>query len=676
MRPDMPLAAIKGVGPKTADTLASAGFTTARDLVYLFPRQYEDFTQVASISSLQPGNVVVKGKISNISSRYVRRGLHITQAVLSDATGKVALSWFNQPYRAKHIAAKGDWLVAGEFVFSNRRYQILNPSVRHSDEIVEEGVAIIPIYRQIAGIKTAAIRALLTELRPLISMWQDPLPDALTAHFKLISYADALLQVHFPESPHELMAAKERLAFQEMLELLYAAFCNKADNESLEGWPIKFDTKPTQELVGQLPFQLTDDQRIAAWEIISSMQDTKPMNRLLQGDVGSGKTVVAGIAAFVAARAGFQTAVLAPTELLARQHATTLSSLLEPFGVSVGLLVGSASPKAKQQLKESISSGAVAITVGTQALLQQSVSFHRLGFVVIDEQHRFGVKQRQELLKKSRKMPHVLSMTATPIPRSLQLTVYGDLDVSILRQKPTGRKSIQTKIVSPASRAALLRTVDEQIAQGRQVYVVCPLIEGDDSELRTVTSEYERLRKTALKHRRIGLLHGKLNAQDKEHVMKQFVDREFDVLVATTVVEVGVDVPNATVIIIEGAERFGLAQLHQLRGRVGRSGHQSYCYIVPTESRQTTNQRLRELAASDDGFYLAEKDLEMRGPGEIYGTAQHGQLNLQIAHLNDMQLVKQVRIAIAYSQQNSIDLLQYQEMRDRVNVYRRLTTLN
>jgi ATP-dependent DNA helicase RecG len=331
------------------------------------------------------------------------------------------------------------------------------------------------------------------------------------------------------------------------------------------------------------------------------------------------------------------------------------------------------------------------VTVGTHALIQESVNFHKLGFVVIDEQHRFGVAQRQKLMTKSAKMPHLLAMTATPIPRSLQLTVYGELEVSLLQEKPSGRKPILTKIVSPVSRTTLLGSVDREIEHGRQVYVVCPLIEelegrgkkeegrGDNafnSELASVTAEYERLKKTVLKHRRIGLLHGKMPADDKDRVMKQFASHELDVLVSTTVIEVGVDVPNATVMIIEGAERFGLAQLHQLRGRVGRSEHQSYCYLVTTESKQTTSLRLRELEHSNDGFYLAEKDLEMRGPGEIYGRVQHGQLDLQVASLADTRSIVAVKDAIAWAKENGIDLLQYEGMRGRVERYRRLTTLN
>ena len=726
MRQTTSLSEIKGVGEKTWAQLQAAGLVTVGDLVEFLPRTYEDYTQVGKIRDLHPGNVVLRGKITNISSRYVRRGLHVTTAVLSDDSGKVPITWFNQPYRATHLKGGGEWLVAGEFAFSQRRYQIMNPSVRSSDEIIESGgQSIIPIYRQTAGLKSQQIRKIVEEIRPVITMLPELLPTQLVDTQGLMSYADAMLALHFPESSTDIEAGKRRIAFQEMIELLYAAALNKEDNAKLESWPISFDLAAVKKFVTGLPFTLTDDQRRAAWDIIQNLESGVPMNRLLQGDVGSGKTVVAGIAALVAARAGYQTAFMAPTELLACQHAETLSRLLEPFGVTVGLLVGSLKKKPKDTLKSQVKSGAVAVTVGTHALLQESTVFHRLGFVVIDEQHRFGVTQRQQLLGKGHKLPHLLAMTATPIPRSLQLTLYGDLDISVLREKPSGRKDIVTHIHSPVSYKSLFARVDKEIEGGQQVYVVCPLIEeaegrgkkedgrksgksqdGENkkligkghaftnsdppaggrtpnsqlptpnSELASVTVEYERLQKTAFAHRRIGLLHGKMTAEDKDRVMRQFIDHELDILVSTTVIEVGVDVPNATVMIIEGAERFGLAQLHQLRGRVGRSDKQSYCYLVPTEAKQTSSLRLKELERSSDGFYLAEKDLELRGPGEIYGRAQHGELNLQVADITDVTLVMGVKRAIDWAERNGVDLLQYEGMRQRVERYRRLTTLN
>ncbi len=703
MRYTTPLREIKGVGPKLSLQLESAGLKTVMDLVQFLPRAYEDYTKVMRIMDLQPGKVVVQGKITAVQSQYVRRGLHITKAVLEDNSGKVPLVWFNQPYRASHLKDDREWVVAGEFTFSNRRYQLMNPSLRASDEIIESGEAIIPIYRQVAGIKTAKLRSLIEEIRPLIIMYPELLPDSFIKKGQFMSYAEALTALHFPEDMAQIEQARKRVAFQELVELLLAAELNKSDNAALESWQIPFDKAGTKQFIMGLPFALTGDQRRAAWDIIQNFEAGEPMNRLLQGDVGSGKTIVAGIGAYMAARAGYQTALLAPTELLARQHAETLVRLLEPHHVSVGLLIGSMNKKSKEELKTHIADGSIAITVGTHALIQDTVRFHKLGFVVIDEQHRFGVIQRQKILQKSLRrdnsategldspkhvMPHLLAMTATPIPRSLQLTMYGELEISILQEKPAGRKEIKTRVVSPISRAGLVADVDKEIAIGRQVYVVCPLIEDDVSEIKqasqmqnsrdvkSVTAEYERLKKTAFRHRRIGLLHGKMKAEEKETIMRQFAAHELDILVSTTVVEVGVDVPNATVMIIEGAERYGLAQLHQLRGRVGRSDHQSYCYLVPTEAKQTASQRLKEVAKSSDGFYLAEKDLEMRGPGEIYGRMQSGQINLQIANLADTKSILAVKRAIAWARDNGVNLLQYEAMKRRVDTYRRLTTLN
>jgi len=493
---------------------------------------------------------------------------------------------------------------------------------------------------------------------------------------KLLSRSDAVLGMHFPSKPEDVKEARERLAFEELFQLLLAAQFNKQENSKLIGWHIPFDKGIVGEFVKKLPFDLTDAQRRAAWEVIQDFERKTPMNRMLQGDVGSGKTVVAGLAARSCAHSGFQTALMAPTEILASQHAETLSTLLAPFGLTVGLLTGSVKGAARKTLYEQIATGSVDVVVGTHALIQEAVKFHRLGFVVIDEQHRFGVAQRQELLKKSKHMPHLLAMTATPIPRSLALTVYGELDVSILNELPKGRKAIATKIWSPNSRPQLYEKVDAEIAAGRQAYVICNLIdENPDNEVKSVTAEYKRLQNSVFKHRKIGLLHGKLKAEEKDEVMARFSSGELDILVSTTVVEVGVDVPNATAMIIEDADRFGLSQLHQLRGRVGRSSHQSHCYLVTSDSSKPS-QRLKEIEKSGDGFYLAEVDLRLRGPGEIYGRAQHGALNLQIATLSDTKLIARAQKQAKAFVKSGDDLLQYKQLAAQVQQYQRLTTLN
>jgi ATP-dependent DNA helicase RecG len=470
--------------------------------------------------------------------------------------------------------------------------------------------------------------------------------------------------------------ARERLAFEELFQLLLASQLNRKENAKLVGWHIPFDQRIVADFVARLPFELTNAQRRAAWDIIQDFERQTPMNRLLQGDVGSGKTVVAALAARSSAHAGFQTALMAPTEILASQHAETLSQLLTPFGVSVGLLTGSVKGAARKTLYEQIVAGDVDVVVGTHALIQESVQFRKLGFVVIDEQHRFGVKQRQELLKKSQYMPHLLAMTATPIPRSLALTVYGELDVSVLNELPKGRKPIATKIWSPTSRAQLYEKVDAEIAKGRQAYIICSLIdENPDNDVKSVQAEYKKLQNSRFAHRSIGLLHGKLKPEEKDEVMKRFASGELDILVSTTVVEVGVNVPNATVMMIENADRFGLSQLHQLRGRVGRSVYQSYCYLVMSDSSKPS-ERLREIEKSNDGFYLAEVDLKLRGPGEIYGRAQHGALNLQIATLSDTKLIARAQKEARTFVESGTDLLQYKQLAAQVEQYQRLTTLN
>ena len=432
-----------------------------------------------------------------------------------------------------------------------------------------------------------------------------------------------------------------------------------------------------------MPFKLTNAQRIAAWEIIQDFNKPHPMNRLLQGDVGSGKTVVAGIAATQAISEGLQAAVLAPTDILATQHAETLQNMLANSGVTVGLLTGRVKGKARELIYKQIANGEVDIVVGTHAIIQDKLNFHKLGLVVIDEQHRFGVKQRQALLQKSKNLPHLLSMTATPIPRSLALTVYGELDVSILDQLPSGRKAIKTKIWSPNSTEALFQDVKNELSAGRQAYYICNLIEESsanamqsaDVEIKNVEKQYKLLKNKYFKEFKVGMLHGKMNALEKQQIMDDFSTHKIDILVSTTVVEVGVDVPNATVIMIENADRFGLAQLHQLRGRVGRSTHQSYAYLINSDSSAPT-RRLKELEKSNDGFYLAEVDLKMRGPGEIYGRSQHGDLKLKIAtRANTRQIVK-ARKAAEYFLEKGGSLNDYPELNKKIKKYQRITTLN
>lgn len=667
---------VKGVGEKTGAQFAAAGLHSVGDLITFLPRAYEDFSHVTKLSEVSPGKVTIKARVEKIETRPVRRGMKVTTATLADDSGKVQAVWFNQPYRATQFKAGGEFYFSGEFEFSYNRYQLTNPSAEKVSEMPMQTDRILPIYRSVAGLKTQLVRKILAELRPLMTMLPETLPESIVKSEKLFEYSRAITAMHFPETQQDSESARERLAFEELFQLLLASQFNKQANAQLEGWHIPFNQSVVKDFVAQLPFALTGAQRIASWDILQDFEKAIPMNRLLQGDVGAGKTVVAGLAARQAAHEGFQTALMAPTEILANQHAATLDKLLSPFGVRVGLLTGSVKGKARQALYTAIKSGDVDVVVGTHALIQSGVDFHKLGFVVIDEQHRFGVAQRQELLKKSEKMPHLLAMTATPIPRSLALTVYGELDISILNEKPANRKPIATKIGSPNSRPQLYALIDAQLAEGRQAYVICNLIDSNpENDLKSVEAEYKRLRSSVFKHRTIGLLHGRLAPAEKDAVMTEFSKGNLDILVSTTVVEVGVDVPNATVMLIEDGDRFGLAQLHQLRGRVGRSEHQSYCYIVPSDSK-APSQRLKEIEKSNDGFYLAEVDLKLRGPGEIYGRAQHGALNLQVATLGDTKLIARAQAAAKQFVASGENLLHYTQLARQVETYQRLTTLN
>ena len=675
-----PLEQVKGVGPKIAMQLRTAGLETVGDIITFLPRRHDDFTGLAPIADLKPGKVTIRARCESISTRPVRRGLRLTTAVLSDDSGKLNAIWFNQPYRTQQLGGSDDeFYFSGEFEYNYGRYQLTNPTAEIAKDMPVQAERLMPVYHSIHGLKSVTVRKVVEKLRPLMSVLPETLPASIVRAEGLMGRAEAISAMHFPKTTEEVQRARDRLAFEELFELLLASRLNKLENQQLEGYHIPFEQSVVKQFVSNLPFELTGAQRRAAWDILQDFERKTPMNRLLQGDVGSGKTVVAGLAARQAASHGFQTALMAPTEILASQHAETLDKLLAPFGVRVGLLVGSLKGKARQALYEQIANGEVDVVVGTHAVIQDKVSFKKLGFVVIDEQHRFGVDQRQKLLAKSGAdglMPHLLAMTATPIPRSLALTVYGELDLSILNERPKGRMPIKTEIVTPVGVPKMYERVDAEIANGRQAYVVCSLIDDNpENDTKSVTAEHQRLKQTIFGHRQIGLLHGKMKPAEKETIMQDFKARKYDILVSTTVVEVGVDVPSATTMIVENADRFGLSQLHQLRGRVGRGSHQSYCYLVMSSSNKPS-ERIREIEKSDDGFYLAEVDMKLRGPGEIYGRMQHGALNLQIATLADAALIARAQNAVKRFVKSPEEVARYKTTNSHVQYYQRLTTLN
>jgi ATP-dependent DNA helicase RecG len=534
------------------------------------------------------------------------------------------------------------------------------------------------VYRETKGLTSNQLRKMVREAVPLIRSLPETLPPWLIEQEGLMSLPKALETMHFPADNDALDAAKRRLGFEEVFELSLASLLNKQELMQDVSLAIPFDEKLAKEFVGNLPFVLTDAQRKVVWQIYQDMQKTQPMNRLVEGDVGSGKTVVATMTALMAMAEGFQVALMAPTELLARQHAETIHNLLEPMGIHtrVSLLVGGMGAAQKRRVYDQIAEGRVQFIIGTHALIQEKVDMQRLGMVIIDEQHRFGVEQRKKLMAKAGHMPHLLSLTATPIPRSLALTLYGELDISIIDAKPPGRKPIVTEICSPNSKAQLYERIDAELAAGRQMFVVCPLItESSTIGALSVEQVHEQLSKKDFKHRRVGLLHGKMKPAEKQDIMEQFSRHDLDILVSTTVIEVGVDVPNASIMLIEAADRFGLAQIHQLRGRVGRGGHNGYCYLMMSDS-SAPPQRLKALERTNDGFKLAELDLQLRGPGAIYGTSQHGELDLRVAKLTDVDLIASARECAADYIARGEDLLQYPVTYSHVTRLRAVTNLN
>lgn len=673
-----PITVVKGIGPEAAKKFHVLGIKTVAELIDYLPRRYEDYSHVMAIRDTQPGPITIKAVVKQAIGRYVRRGMHITEAVVSDETGSLRVVWFNQPYRAGTLKSGMEYYFSGNYELSRMRMQLMNPSAELVGDFTVNTARIIPVYRETKGMTSKQIRKAIRETVPLMQTLPETLPEWVLKENKLLKRAQALRAMHFPSSAEELAEAKRRLGFEEVFELTLAALMNKREIMGDAALAIPFRQDLVKQFVHNLPFQLTDAQRRVVWQIYQDMAGERPMNRLVEGDVGSGKTVVAAMAALLAVAEGYQAALMAPTELLARQHAETIYNLFEPLGWSqaVGLLVGGLSAAQKKKAQDAIAKGNVRFLVGTHALFQEKVDVQKLGLVVIDEQHRFGVEQRKKLMAKAGHMPHLLSLTATPIPRSLALTLYGELDVSMLDAKPAGRQPIMTRIVSPNSRPQLYEEIKKELQAGRQMFVVCPLIsESDSLNANSAEKTYEAFRKKDFKDYRVGLLHGKMKAEDKNAVMEDFVTHKLDILVSTTVIEVGVDVSNASVMLIESADRFGLAQIHQLRGRVGRGQHASYCYLMMSDS-SAPSRRLRALESSQDGFKLAELDLELRGPGAIYGQLQHGALDLRVAQLTDVKLIAAARQTADEFIKRNENLVQYKQLYGRVSRLRAVTSLN
>ncbi len=678
MKPTDSVEVLKGVGPELAKQLKKLGVVTVEDLLLYYPKKYQDFANIQPINKLRPGTVSIRAQVKQVKGRWIRGGLHITEAVASDKTSSVRIVWFNQPYRERAIKRGEDYFVSGTLELKRQQFAIQNPSMELVSSFPVNTARIVPIYREHKEIKSSEIRRVLRTAFQTIASIETTLPAEIEKKHELIDKREALRLIHFPKTLDDLSRAKRRLGFEEVFELILAAQLLKQETLREAALPIPFDVALAKTMVKHLPFDLTDSQRSAVWEIYQDIEQAHPMNRLLEGDVGSGKTAVAAMAAAMVMHASpLQVAFMAPTELLARQHADTLVELLKPLGQDkrVLLLVGSMSSTQKKAAYKRIQDGSAQLIVGTHALIQEKVDMPKLALVIIDEQHRFGVDQRKILLKKANRFPHMLSMTATPIPRSLALTVYGELDISILRHKPKQRKPVITKLVTPAKREKLYQDIDKLLGKKQQMFVVCPLISQSDlMPAKSVDEAAEEIR-AAFPKRRIAVLHGKQNAEAKQKIMQAFVDGKIDILVATTVIEVGVDVPNATIMLIESPERFGLAQMHQLRGRVGRGTEQGYCYLLLSDSN-APSKRMRAIEQSTDGFRLSELDMELRGPGAIYGNRQHGDLDLRLVSLSDTALIKEARDAAIQAAQTPENLLQYEGLQKRIRNLQKINHLN
>jgi len=640
---DDSVAVLAGVSDKTEAKLARLGIATIRDLLLFFPRRYEDFSSVTPIAFVRPGvKTTVRGRIYDIGARQTKyKRMALTEAVLGDDSGTtLRVVWFNQPWVAKSLQKGDEIFVAGEADL-NGGLVMKNPDHEKVSLRPQHAARLVPIYRETEGLTSKWLRSKLQSLLRYADELEEFLPHELIARRGFLSRAQAVRQVHFPESAQSLERAQERLAFEEMFVLQLAAQLAKRARKALIAQPVPFDEPAARGFVKALPFRLTNAQRVAAWQILQDIARAQPMNRLLEGDVGSGKTVVAAMAMHHVAGAGFQSVLLAPTEVLARQHADVIQSLLGPFQVDVGLLVGSTPAAARKPMLTALAEGQLPILIGTHALIEEGVQFRDLALTVVDEQHRFGVGQRLAVRQKGERTPHFLSMTATPIPRTLGLTLFGDLDISILAEMPPGRQPVKTGMVPPEKRAAAYDFIRKQVNAGRQVFVICPLIqESDKLGVRSATQELEKLQRDVFPElaSRIALLHGRLKSAEKEAVMAGFQRGDVAILVSTSVVEVGIDIPNATVMMIEGADRFGLAQLHQFRGRVGRGTEESWCFLFTDAEDPQSLKRLQAVVTNQSGFDLAEIDLELRGWGDLAGYRQHGK-DFKMASLLDAMLI-------------------------------------
>lgn len=631
LTPDTPVRYLKGVGPKTAERFEKLGIVTLADLLCHYPRRYIDFSRPYSIAEAPPDTeCVVKAEVfAKPAGRILPGGRRMERITAGDDVSSLEITWFNNPYATQKLELGQEYYFEGIVTGGMLRRQMVNPQVRTAAQIT--AAPFEAVYPQTEGLSSTVIAKCIRQLLPHAELLPDPLPEEMLKKYRLLSKADAVRAIHCPATEEEAFAARRRLIYEELLVLQLGIGRMKNRGSASTGAPMqRLDPAP---FWASLPFSPTGAQRRAVDEILTDLSGSTSMNRLLQGDVGSGKTLVAAAAIWACIRSGYQAALLAPTEILAAQHAENLNRMLAPFGMRVALLTGGMKAAARRTTLAAIRSDEADLVVGTHAILSEGVEFARLGLAVVDEQHRFGVRQRGILAEKAAN-PHLLVMSATPIPRTLGLLIYGDLDISILDELPPGRKPVKTRCITGKKRRDLYGFLDREIGAGRQVYIVCPAIEDTpDGGLNAVKSYYEDIAKALLPDRRVGLMHGKLKPKEKAAVMDDFKAGRLDALVSTTVIEVGVDVPNATVMVIENAERYGLSALHQLRGRVGRGAAESWCFLVSDNTAESVQKRLKFLCSTSDGFAVAQFDLETRGPGDFFGSRQHGLPTLQIADL-------------------------------------------
>jgi len=667
-----PLTKIKGIGFSIAQKLEKLDIRTVKDLLYHFPFRYQDFSTITPISDVQEGELaVIHGVLTKISIRKTwKRKMWLVEATIEDESGKIKAVWFNQKYLISILKEGMALNCAGKVTSDGKKLALSSPLyeiISHEGQLTRHTGRIVPVYPETRGVTSKMLRLVMSKIIEALEDVEEFLPDEVFEHHDFPNIKEAFARIHFPETLDQAQEALERFAFQDMFLLQLLKTHEKRQLTQKKSIPIPYDIHYVKSLLENLPFELTLSQKKALHETLQDLERPHATHRLLQGDVGSGKTIVAALAALCVAREKEQSVFMAPTEVLATQHYQTFKKLFPDFHYGVALLTSSQSVSffgegletqpSKKELLQQIQSGKIKIVIGTHAVIQKNVSLGSPAFVVIDEQHRFGVRQRALLSDNAQDTsPHLLSMSATPIPRTLALTVFGDLDLSIISELPKNRKKIITKIVPPSQRAEAYQFVRKQIAEGRQAFVICPRIEPSDPtqepltfrqkanlEVKTVTEEYEKLSKKIFPDLRVAMLHGRLKPKEKQEIMGMFKDGEYDILVSTSVMEVGVDVPNASIMMIEGSEFFGLSQLYQFRGRVGRGEHQSYCFLLTNSRSATTTTRMKSLVNAKNGFELAEIDLRLRGPGQFLGSEQTGMPDLAMKALHNPELVSSAR---------------------------------